>query len=123
MQDQFIFVRVQGPQIDIQDKNQLSMLRQQLEEQKRQKEAGGNTISEEKTTTTDGKENYLTIYYTLAIHRNNYIKLAENMHAIDIAARNKEAIARNVVEMERACTCIVYARCKYFLRSLRGNNF
>lgn len=88
MQDQFIFIRVQGPQIDIQDKNQLSMLRQQLEEQKRQKEAGGNTISEEKTTTTDGKENYLTIYYTLAIHRNNYIKLAENMHAIDIAARS-----------------------------------
>ena len=50
-----IFVRVEGPQIDIQDKNQLSLLRQQLEEQKRQKETGGTTITEEKTSITDGK--------------------------------------------------------------------
>ncbi|XP_031561895.1 microtubule-associated protein 1B-like [Actinia tenebrosa] len=46
---------VEGPQIDIQDKSQLSLLRQQLEEQKRRKEAGGGTtITEEKTSITDG---------------------------------------------------------------------
>ncbi|XP_048583192.1 titin homolog isoform X1 [Nematostella vectensis] len=42
---------VEGPQINIQDKNQLSLLRQQLEEQKRMKEAqGGAGKTDEKSS-------------------------------------------------------------------------
>jgi hypothetical protein len=56
---EFFLPRVEGPQIDIQDKNQLSLLRQQLEQQKREKDAAGGSTSTEvkETSKVDGGKN------------------------------------------------------------------